>query len=591
MIKQILFTLSLFFIFLNATTVQTDKLLYDYDNGDSNITVNFSDMNGTATDWIGIYPSGSSYEFENVVAWKWTKGQIEGAISFNLLNAGNYDVRAFFKNSLTKRAEYTFSIIGEPAIIPDVNLTTTKVTYLNTDIVPVTFQYMQGNTSDWIGIYPIGSNYEFKNVITYKQTDGDINGTINFENLPVGEYDIRAFFNNSLSKEASTSITITADPSYHDVNLTTPKPSYLNTDTVTVSFQYMQGNSSDWIGVYPAGASYNFENVVSYKQTSGDINGSIDFNDLPVGEYDIRAFFNNSLSKEASISITVIADPDYHEVTLELDKNGYAQNELIYVKYNYMQGNKTDWIGIYPAGASYEFNNVIDWGYLNGSTSGEISLGGFPANTQLKGSTAMPALAPGEYEVRAFFKNSLSTIKVKSFTITEQNVTSTIYEEAKQNISPNWQHISGPYPPQYIVQEMVRLKANWINNTTNTSEYTLNFDAKNTTQKVLELDVGGAGRWTPHFNIGVIVQTTDGERRMLWDSFLNHYQVSANIQGHVLSFPTYIELQNGTKNNQKHFRVNVDKYLKILEPNNKVISISSFFATGGDLDNIKLSSH
>ena len=587
---KIIFIFFLLISTLSAVTVESDKALYDHGNGDTTIHVNFTEMQGTATDWIGIYPAGASYEFENVLAWKWTEGVINGSLDFNLLVEGEYDVRAFFNNSLTKQAESTFSIIGVPPLIPDVNLTTNKATYLNTETIIVNFTYMQGNATDWIGVYPAGAGYEFENVIAYKQTGGDINGSVDFTDIPVGNYDVRAFFNNSLGQEATTSISVIDDPAHNDVNLTTTKESYLHTETVTVNFQYMQGNTTDWIGVYPAGAGYEFENVIAYKQTGGDINGSVSFTNIPVGDYDVRAFFNNSLKTEASTIISIISDPNYHDINLTLNKNVYAQNELVYVNYNYMEGNPTDWIGIYPAGASYEFENVIDWKYTGGGVQGELALGGFPGDTELHGSTPMPGLPAGDYEIRAFFNNSLGQEAMVSFTVTEQPVTSTIYEEANGVISPDWIHVSGPYPPTYY-SGVVRLRANWINSTTNRSEYTLPFNVPNTIDKVLELDVGGVGRWTPHFSVGVLVQTTNGSRRMLWDSYLNHFNVTANKQGNVLSFPTYIELQRNNANQVNHFRVNVDKYLKILEPNNKVISITDFFATGGDLDNIKLSSH
>ena len=588
---KIIFILSLLFAtLLSAATIETDKALYDHNNGDTVINVSFAEMQGTATDWVGIYPAGASYEFENVVAWKWTDGVLSGTLDFNLLEAGDYDVRAFYNNSLTKQAESTFSIIGVAAVSPDVNLTTLKNTYLNTETIEVNFTYMQGNATDWIGIYPAGASYEFENVVAFKQTGGDINGSVSFTDIPVGAYDIRGFFNNSLGQEATTSITVIADPLHHDVNVTTTKNTYFNTETVTVNFQYMQGNPSDWIGIYPAGAGYEFENVVDSKQTGGDINGSVSFDNLPLGNYDVRAFFNNSLHTEASTSISVITDPNYHDINLTLNKNIYAQNELVYVNYNYMEGNPTDWIGIYPAGAGFEFSNVIDWKYTGGNVEGEMALGGFPGETDLSGSTPMPGLPAGDYEIRAFFNNSLTQQTMVTFTVTNQAVTSTIYEEANGAISPNWIHVSGPYPPAYF-NNIVRLRAKWINNHTNTSEYTLPFNVANTTDKVLELDVGGVGRWTPHFNIGVLVQTTNGARRMLWDSYLNHYHVKANKQANVLSFPTYVELQQNNHRWRTHFRVNVDKYLKILEPNNKLISITSFFATGGDLDNIKLSSH
>jgi hypothetical protein len=588
---KIIFIFSLFLTFLNATTIQTDKALYDHSNADSSIQVTFDKMEGTEKDWIGIYPSGASYEFENVIAWKWTNGLTNGQLNFNILDAGTYDVRAFFNNSLTKQAEYTFSVIGQAPIVPDVQLTTDKVSYLNTDNITIIFQYMQGNQTDWIGIYPKGASYEFENVVAFKQTNAEINGSVTFTNLPVGEYDVRAFFNNTLSKEASIPITITDDVNHHNVNITTDKTDYLNTETISVTFKYMQGNQTDWIGIYPSGASYEFENVVVSKQTAGEINGTVTFENLPIGSYDVRAFFNNHLSQKASTPINVIVDPAHQSVELTLNKSVYAQNELVYVNYDHMQGNQTDWIGIYPAGADYAFTNVIDWKYTKGNIKGELSLGGFLGDTELSGATPMPRLAPGNYEIRAFFNNSLSKVKVATFTVVQQEVVSTIYEDASNGaISLNWIHVSGPYQQVYY-RGVARLRARWISSSTNTSEYTLPFDRPNTTQKVLELDVGGVGRWTPHFNVGVLVQTTNGNRRMLWDSYLNHYRVKANKQGTVLSFPTYVELQRSTANSRKHFRVNLDKYLRILEPDNRVIAVTAFFATGGDLDNIKLSSH
>ena len=373
----------------------------------------------------------------------------------------------------------------------------------------------------------------------------------------------------------------------------TDKDVYTTQDTIKLIVNGMLGDKEDWVSIYPFGSTNDWNNVLKWTWTEGASKGTFSLGSLPVGKYEARVFFKNSFKLEASSSFVVKNNDENNQIidiALTLNKNTYAQNELIYINYDNMQGNNTDWIGIYPAGASYEFENVIDYKYLYGNISGEIALGGFPQGKALHGSTTMPGLSAGNYEIRAFFNNTLHAEKVVPFTVTQQPVISTMYEDANGSISEDWIHVSGPYPPVYY-NGVVRLRAKWINNHTNTSEYTLPFDTPNTTQKVMELDVGGVGRWTPHFNVGVIVQTTNGQRRMLWDSFLNHYNVSANKQGNVLSYPTYVELQRNTANSRKHFRVNVDKYLKILEPNNKIISILEFFATGGDLDNIKLSSH
>ena len=587
---KILFICCLFFATLNATTIQTDKALYDHGNGDTTIHVSFGEMEGTDTDWVGIYPAGASYEFENVLAWKLTDSEINGSMDFNLLSAGNYDVRAFFNNSLTKQAEYSFEIVGIAPVAPDVNLTTDKISYLETETITVAFSEMQGNETDWIGIYPAESSYEFVNVLDWVSTNGDINGTVTFESLAIGSYEARAFFNNSLTKEATSSFVVVNDPNHHDVNLTTVKSTYLNTESIAVNFQYMQGNESDWIGIYPAGASYEFENVITYKQTAGDINGSVNFSNLPVGSYDVRAFFNNTLTQQASILVNVIADPNYHDVNVTLNKNLYAQNELIHVAYNYMQGNSTDWIGIYPAGASYEFENVIDWKYTNGSASGELSLNGLDA---------------GEYEVRAFFNNSLSQKAVKSFTVSNLAPTTTLYEDAENGTNPNWVHVSGQYPlsritPGFNSIGAIRFRAYWTQGGTyNPTEFKLPLNGGNTTEKVLEIDM--RARSNPHFNFSLLVQTKDGRRLVVWDSFYNHNGVGRTVIEPFISHSNGNTILNnpapddyhyfGNRNVFRHYKINVEKTIRHLEPDNELISIDAFIVTGGEYDNIKLSSH
>ena len=467
---------------------------------------------------------------------------------------------------------------------------TLKDTYTPQESIEVTLEGMLGHQQDWVAIYSLGSTNNWENVLLWRWTGAISNGTVRLGTLPVGEYEVRIFFKNSFNLEGSHAFSVEGD--VLDANISTSKSSYLASEDIVVNFTNMLGNTKDWIAVYPKGSSNSWENVLRWSWTKGLQEGTLSLKKLPIGEYEVRSFFKNSFNSEATSTFTVTEEEQAIEngVLLILNKDVYAQNELIYINYKNMQGNANDWIAIYPKGSTYHFENVIDHKYTLGNRSGEMALGGFSEGTTLDGSAPMPGLAVGDYEVRAFFNNTLHAEKVASFSVVDRAVVSTVYEEANGTISADWIHVSGPYAPVYY-NGVVRLRAKWINNHTNISEYTLPFDVPNTTQKVLELDVGGVGRWTPHFNVGVMVQTTNGQRRMLWDSFLNHYNVSANKQGDVLSFPTYVELQRSTANSRKHFRVNVDKYLKILEPNNKVISITAFFATGGDLDNIKLSSH
>ena len=468
-------------------------------------------------------------------------------------------------------------------------VTTTKESYRPQEVIPITFLGMLGHEKDWIAIYPVGTNNDWGNVVKWNWTQGKVDGNLTFSNLPQGNYEVRAFFQNTFITEATDTFSI--DGNVSDANITSDKVNYTPVEEIVINFSNMLGDPHDWIGIYPSQSNNDWANVVAWKYTAGIIDGNISFSNLPLGSYNARAFFKDSFTLESNCSF-IIADLENNvtEVNLTLNKLIYAKNELINITYDNMQGSQTDWVGLYLAGSSDDFANVIDWRYLNGNIKGLASLGGYPYGKQLKGATPMPSLPLGNYEVRAFFNNTLHKEQTVAFSVVDKNVTSIMYEDANASISPNWIHVSGPYPPTYF-NGIARLKAKWVNNTTNTSEYTLPFNVVNTTDKVLELDVGGAGRWTPHFNVGVLVQTTQGYRRMLWDSFMNHYNVPANKNGVVLAFPTYVELQRSTANSRKHFRVNIEKYLRILEPDNRLISVTAFFATGGDLDNIKLSSH
>ena len=598
--KRIFLTLILLFTTLNAVTLQTDKALYNHQNGDSIITVTFGEMQGSSTDWIGIYPAGASYEWENVLAWKLTDGRISGSLTFDLLEAGNYDVRAFFNNTLTKEAEVTVEVIGEPAVAPAVELTTNKTSYLTSEIITVSYNHMLGDTTDWIGVYPAGASYEFENVVAWKSTNGNISGSLTFEDLAAGDYEVRAFFSNTLTKEATYAFSVTTDPNHHDVTVSTDKSDYITSETIHVNFNYMQGSATDWIGVYPAGASYEWENVVSYKVTNGQVQGQVTFDGLPAGSYDVRVFFNNSLTKEVEVSINVTADPAVQEVELTLNKDTYVPNELIFINYDNMQGNATDWIGIYPAGASYEFENVLDWKSTNGNIQGELSLSNIPE---------------GNYEVRAFFNNSLSKEAVKSFSVVNSPVVSTMYEDAENGPSPEWVHIKGNYAPLAVPTPNIAgapdgdktlvLVAEGAGSV-QYSEYAL--PMHNTDKKVLEVDIGGLSNYKLpnngntgyiiHYSMGVDVQTTKGPRRMRWYSYLNHINVDAHIEGEGdnvwLFYPSPVETTSGYYmpiTQWNHFKVNVEKALRDLEPDNRLISIDNYVATGGFFDNIKLSSH
>ncbi|CAA6826715.1 MAG: No hits [uncultured Sulfurovum sp.] len=467
------------------------------------------------------------------------------------------------------------------SMLSSATVNTDKERYESNESIIVNYSEMEAQSSEWMAIYPASSSNDFGNIIQWKLSNADVNGSVTFEALSLGTYEVRVF--NNADFLVSKQIVVEEDAL--TTTLETTKDIYLADEEIVAVFDNMSGNADDWIGIYPAGSSNAWENMLQWEWIEGGlVTGTQAFEAMPVGDYEVRVFFNNSFTEEAvyAFSVEAIATG----VSLVLNKTLYAQNELIYINYNNMQGNNSDWIGIYPAGASFEFENVIDSKQTEGNINGEISLGGVDALPDAENNPG--GLAPGNYEVRAFYNNSLTAQTVATFTVANEAVSSTVYEAATGSISPNWVHISGPTAPYYNAGR-VNLKPTWINNYTNTSEYRLVFPQINTTQKVLEFDAGGV-RWQPHFFIGVVLETIEGTRKMIWDPFFNHEGTTAFKSGTYLSYPLYLDIQRRSTE-KLHVRLDVEKYLRILEPNNKVLSISAFMASGGDLDEIKLSSH
>jgi len=191
----------------------------------------------------------------------------------------------------------------------------------------------------------------------------------------------------------------------------------------------------------------------------------------------------------------------------------------------------------------------------------------------------------------------------------------TIYEDAEVTLSSKWVQVLGHYKPVRVAMGFhsdgtLVLTPEWVDGRQNVAEYHL--EMNNSKEKILEMDMGGLSSYRlpnlpdkgyiPHYQVGVYVQTTNGRRAMIWDSFFNHGDVKPFSDdygdGNIwLSYPSPVEHVRGYEdvglaiNIWNHFRVDVEAELQKLEPNNKVIKIETFLATGGFIDNLKLSSY
>ncbi|MGA1824275.1 MAG: hypothetical protein ACMUIP_06370 [bacterium] len=90
-------------------------------------------------------------------------------------------------------------------------------------------------------------------------------------------------------------------------SLNMSKTTYDAHEAIVVNFANIPANSTDWIGIFAAGASH--EAYLRHIYSDGAANGTMRFNGLPTaGEYNARLFFKDSYNPEYEVSFTVGGD-------------------------------------------------------------------------------------------------------------------------------------------------------------------------------------------------------------------------------------------------------------------------------------------
>ena len=291
--------------------------------------------------------------------------------------------------------------IGLLSLLNATNITSNKNIYSSQEKILLKVSEMAGNQKDWIGIYPENASTDWENVLKWTWTKGKINHTFTFQELPKGNYEARAFFNNSYVVEASHKFKVKNENPLAPAELNSQKASYTAHENIFIESKNMAGNQKDWIGIYTVGASNEWNNVLRWTWTKSKINDTFRFKGLPKGEYEARAFFNNSYKVEALTKFSV-KDGNHIPATIKTEKEVYKTNEKVQVVVNNMLGDKKDWIGIFSKNSSSEWKNVIRWSWTNGEESTSINF---------------KPLKAGVYEARAFFKNSYKIEAKANFTV------------------------------------------------------------------------------------------------------------------------------------------------------------------------------
>lgn len=297
---------------------------------------------------------------------------------------------------MLKKIIYTAILLSGMLFATTVN--TDKDIYTPDESIVVNYGDLQGQGEDeWIAIYPKGSSNDFGNIVQWKATDGNANGTLSFNPRNIGSYEVRVFnhYDFLISKEITVSEVVAADPTVN-----TNQNRYTSDEQIVVSYENLQGNGEDeWMAIYPQGSSNDFGNILQWKPTDGNANGTVTFDARNVGNYEVRVFnhANFLVSKQFNVNDDAILP------TVETTKNSYLADEEIVAVFENIAGEQDNWIGIYPQGSSNEWANAVQWEYIeNGLHDGTQTFNAIPA---------------GEYEVRVFLNNTFNTEASYAFSV------------------------------------------------------------------------------------------------------------------------------------------------------------------------------
>lgn len=364
-----------------ATTISTSAVSYQ---PSQSAIVNFTGMAGYATDWISLAPPGSPAT--EVTRWTYTGGQLSGSVQIPLVGlSGTFVARALFNNGYTVAAESAQFTVGAVGT----SVTTDSNNYAFGANVQITYANMQGTYYDWIGIAAQGA--PDTDTSYWEYTKGQLGGTINLSTLPQGTFVARAFFNDSFTKQAESAPFTVGAPGALPVTVTTDKAAYLGTERVVVNFTGMQGNNTDWVGAYRTQDA--MQSFTTWAYTGGQVNGLINLYALPLGTYEVRAFFNDGFVMQGKSAGTFTV-----ATAIQTDLATYTTADVIHVSFGGNVPYVKDWIAIAPQGSQPTVFNAYQYtyGYAGGTLDFNAS-----------------QMGPGTYVARSYWNDEF-TVRVES---------------------------------------------------------------------------------------------------------------------------------------------------------------------------------
>jgi hypothetical protein len=365
---------------IGPATITTDATNYD---PTVDIVVSFSGLNGNATDWIALAPSGSP--LTAATRWMYTNGGASGSVTFvggMPTGGGSFVARAFDNDSYVLMGE------SDPFTITDVSGATVSLDQSTYDIdqtIVITFSGVPASAKNWVAIKPQGSGYgiEARWVYAPNASSGTVTmpmglygGTDVFSG---GNYHATFYLNDTALIAAQTSDVV------FGCQVTTNLGTYSAYQPITINMTHLNADPNAYVALAPQGSSRS--TITDFLFSTGSANFTRTFSDgLPAGTYVARGFPANSYFKSCeSAAFTVVQNS-----TLVSDMASYTFAQPITATWTNAPGNMFDWVGIAPAGSP--LTTVPRYAYTNGQVNGSAVF--------------LTDLGPGTYVLRLFRDNS-----------------------------------------------------------------------------------------------------------------------------------------------------------------------------------------
>jgi hypothetical protein len=203
----------------------------------------------TATDWIGLFPTGAADTA--FIAWIYTDGNATGSGPFTVpatAPAGTYELRLFANNSSTKLATSNTVTVQGP---PPANLAASPSTvFVGGAITAAWDSILAPTATDWVGLYAAGAADNA--FIAWVYTNGNAAGNVPLTvpvGTPTGSYELRLFYNNGYAKLA-TSNGVTVQPQPAAALSVSPTTVYSGHAVTATWGSIFAPTATDWIGLF-----------------------------------------------------------------------------------------------------------------------------------------------------------------------------------------------------------------------------------------------------------------------------------------------------------------------------------------------------